>query len=134
MPDCLNKSVLFANVKLNWDTAQSAFISSGQLQMASLLDQQVFVTTRGHLMFQRSRRGNEVGLYFEWDPNMWYFYRYKFDANPRMQVYSSDKEIVDMINEVKEGDRQQKTKNKEASFVYEVAPRTSKDAFLDKVR
>ena len=73
-------------------------------------------------------------MYFELDPQQWYYYRYKLDNLPRMQTYSPNEDYMTKLNEIKEKDREMNTKKGEATYKYEIATRTSKDAFLDRFK
>lgn len=132
IPDAMNKSFVFADVKFKWDEATSSFVSVGDIGLLSTLDNPVMVYVKGKIQVLRSRRGNEIVMYLEFDPTTWYFFKYKMDEKPRMQFYSSDVEFMKLFEAVKEKDRKKDTKRDEPTYEYEMAPRTARDSFFER--
>ncbi|HEX4887795.1 MAG TPA: hypothetical protein VFV37_07100 [Luteibaculaceae bacterium] len=132
IPEEMSKSLVFANVAFDWDQERTSFVSKGSLGLLNTYDKPVMVNVNGKMQIMRSRRGNEVVTYMEYDPNTWYFFKYKKDETPRMLFYSSDAEFMKFFETVKEKDRKMKTKKDEASYEFDLAPRTSKDSFFER--
>ncbi len=132
IPESMRKSLVFADVKLIWDDNTSSFVSTGDIGLLNTLNNPVMVYVKGKIQVVRSRRGNEIVIYLEYDANTWYFFKYKFDDKPRMQFYSSDADFMKAFDNVKEKDRKQDTKKNEPGYEYELAPRTAKDSFFER--
>ncbi len=132
LPDAFKKSIVFADVKFNWDENTSSFLSTGDLGLLSILGNPTTVYVKGKIQVSRSRRGNEIVVYFELDPNTWYFFRYKMDEKPRMQFYSSDADFMKFFESIKEKDRMISSKKDMPSYEFDLAPRTGKDTFFER--
>ncbi|MGB0166181.1 MAG: hypothetical protein ACPF8V_04935, partial [Luteibaculum sp.] len=134
LPEEMQKSYVLTDMNFTWDTAQISWVSSGAVGIASIAESPVFAKMRGKMQVMKSKRGNELNLYFELDPQQWYYYRYKLDANPRMQTYSPFEAYMSRLAELKDGDKEVKGKKDEPDYRFELATRTSKDAFLDRFK
>lgn len=132
IPDAMHKSLVFADVKFVWDDNTSSFVSTGDIGLLNTLDKPIMIYVKGKIQVLRSRRGNELVMYLEFDSNNWYFFKYKLDDKPRMQFYSSDGEFMKLFETVKEKDRKQDTRKNEATYEYEIAPRTARDSFFER--
>lgn len=132
IPETMQKSLVFGDVKFDWDDQTASFVSTGNLGLLNTYDKPLMVYVKGKIQVLRSRRGNEIVIYFEFDPNTWYFFKYKMDDKPRMQFYSSDQDFMKMFEGIKEKDRKQDTKRNEPTYEFDMAPRTAKDAFFER--
>lgn len=134
IPDAMQSTYVLADMRFTWDTAQISWVSNGAVGIATIGEKAIFAKMRGKMQVMKSKRGNELNMYFELDPQQWYYYRYKLDNLPRMQTYSPNEDYMTKLNEIKEKDREMNTKKGEATYKYEIATRTSKDAFLDRFK
>ncbi len=134
LPEAMQKSYVLSDMQFTWDTSQVSWVSSGAIGIASILDKPVFAKMRGKMQVMKSSRGNELNLYYELDPQQWYYYRYKFDGNPRMQTYSPVDAYMSRLAELKDNEKEVKGKKGEPDYRFELATRTSKAAFLDRFK
>ncbi len=134
IPDALQSTYMLADMSFTWDTAQVSWVSNSAIGIATISDKAVFAKMRGKMQLMKSSRGNELNLYFELDPQQWYYYRYKMDAQPRMQTFSPNEDYRNKLNELKEKDRELNVKKGEPEYRFEMATRSSKDAFLDRFK
>ena len=132
LPEALKKSIVFADVKFEWDEITGSFVSNGDLGLLSISGSPTTFYVRGKIQVLRSRRGNEMVIYFEFDPDTWYLFKYKMDDNPRMSFYSTDADFMKLFESVKEKDRKISSKKELPSYEWELAPRTAKDSFFER--
>ncbi|TXC76978.1 hypothetical protein [Luteibaculum oceani] len=132
IPESMQKSYVLADLNFVWDTAQVSWVTNSPIGIASIDDVPVFAKMRGKMQVMKSKRGNELNLYYELDPQQWYYYRYKFDEKPRMQTYSPNEEYMGRLNELKDKDKELSVKKGEPEYLFEMATRTSKSAFLER--
>src|SRR5690606_4168737 len=128
LPDDLTKTFFIADVKLNWDPVSEAFVSEGEIGIASILDKQFFRYIPGKIVIEKMASGDIVHIYFENDEENWYYFNYKRGL---LQTYSSDKEFNNIIMETKSDKRKLAGDKKEEDYSYMLGSRAKQTSFLD---
>lgn len=125
---------IFANAKFEWNQASLAFVSKGVLNLASVGDYKPFASVKGDFRVRKLKSGNDVNLYFEINAQTWYYFRYKLDADPKLETTSSDEAYNTRLTELKDNEKVLKTKKDEASYRFTDASTQQKNVFLDNLK
>jgi hypothetical protein len=130
IPEALINGFYFADIKFEWDDVEEAYRSVGALGIASMGKKQLFRYVKGKMEIVKRRSGDIFRLYLELDPENWYFFEYKLGI---MNVISTDKEFVGLLQEVKDDKRS--IKEGKQKFSYQVlASRKKRNDFVDQFR
>ena len=94
MPDQLQHTILFNEVKLKWDRPSRSFISQGIIGIGYINGQPINKYVNGYVQIEKSSSGAAVTFYLQINKSQWYFFAYK---NGIMQIISSDNALNDYI-------------------------------------
>jgi hypothetical protein len=112
VPEELQSTFYFADVKWFWNEADQSFQSIGPIGIASLDKKQLFKYVKGKIEIEKKRGADVFRMYLELDPGTWYYFEYKGGI---MNITSSDKEFSTILTEVKDDKRRfEEGKNKYA--------------------
>lgn len=131
IPDKLLTTFVFSELNLEWNKADRAWQSRGDLGIVNINGYQINRKVKGNIEIIRKRSGDEFTLYIEISENHWYFFNYKRGL---MQAYSSEREFNDRITAVKGSDRKMDVKRGEASYVFFLSNKKKRDDFLKRIR
>ncbi len=81
------EGIVLSDVTLRWSEKYQAWHSVGQLGLSHVTNQDVNTKLDGYLEIKNGRHGSQVTLYFELNPNSWYFFSFK---NNQMLTVSSN--------------------------------------------
>ena len=128
VPDELQSTFYFADVKWSWDPVDEVFHTVGPLGIASMDKKQLFRYVNGKIEIEKRRSADVLRVYLELDPGSWYYFEYKLGI---MSVVSSDKDFLTIITEVKDDKRKFEEKN--VKYTYQlVTSRKKRDDFVSK--
>jgi len=129
-PDALEHSIFLADVSMKWDTASHAYVSYGNIGIASVGKNQVNRYAKGIIEFSRKRNGDDFTIYLELSPRDWFFFNYR---NNTLMALSSDPQFNDLIRaEAQSRSEQKRVGNLAKGFSYTVATERKKRDFLRK--
>ena len=100
--DVINKTIVLSDVTLNWSPDEKTFYSVGDIGLASILKEEIDVKTRGYLEIPQTGSRDEFTLYFELDPDKWYYFQ--FDGR-NLKTLSSNEEYNAIITDPKAKDK-----------------------------
>lgn len=130
VPDQMVNGFYFADVKFEWDDIEESYRSVGALGIATMGKKQVFRYVKGKIEIVKRRSGDIYRMYLELDPENWYYFEYKLGI---MNVISTDKEFVGLLQEVK--DEKRSIKEGKKKFAYQVlASKKLRNDFVDQFR
>ena len=129
IPDQLNKTLFISDVQMTWDPVLEAFVSTGDIGIASIGKDQFFRKVPGKIVIEKRISGDIVHIYFEVDEANWYYFTYKRGL---LQVYASDKEFNNTLLEEKEDKRKTPGKKKEDDYLYMLGSKSKQSIFLDQ--
>ncbi len=129
IPDDLNKTLFISDVEMTWDPVLEAFVSKGEIGIASIGKDQFFRKVPGKIVIEKRVSGDIIHIYFEVDEANWYYFTYKRGL---MQVYASDKEFNNVVLEEKEDKRKTSGKKKEDDYLYMLGSKSKQNIFLDQ--
>jgi len=129
VPDELNKTFFITDLKLSWDPVMEAFISEGDIPLASLGKEQLFRKVPGKFAVEKKASGDVVHLYLEINEANWYYFTYKRGV---LQTYSGSDEYNGILLEEKEDKRKVSGGKGEEDYLYMLGSRSKRNIFLDQ--
>ena len=132
-PDALEKSFVITNTELKYDKPSKSFVSVGKIGLGSINKNEFYRQVPGNIQIKKQKGGDILNLYFEFDPNTWYFFSFFKGV---MSVVSSNVEFNNDIKNMKAGDRKQELAkdNKGPSFQFTICSPEKRKQFLRKMQ
>jgi len=128
-PDEFEKTFMITNTKMKYDKALRGFISVDKIGLGSINKNEFYKQVPGYLFVQRKKGGDNFTLYFELDPQTWYYFSFFKGV---MSVVSSNAEFNNVIKELKTKDRKQDVKSG-PGFQFTTCSPEKRKAFLRKL-
>jgi hypothetical protein len=130
IPSTLERTILFSDVKLQWDERSRSFVSLGKLGIAAVGQTQINKYINGTIQITKSRRGDVINLYIEVSRREWYFFSYN---DGLMQVISSNPDFNDAISSVKPSKRKQSSGEGRGKYEFGISTSRRRTDFLSRV-
>lgn len=92
---------------MRYDKVSRSFLSMGKIGLGVINKSEIYKQVPGHIQIQRKKGGDNFTLYFELDPQTWYYFYYFKGV---MSVVSSNAEFNNTIKELKSKDKKQDVK------------------------
>ncbi len=100
-PTTLNKGFVISDVQMQWDQSKRSWRSTtNKIGIMNSYDKQINKTFKGYMEVVRKRSGNIVNLYFEMNPDVWYFYTFR---QGQMEAISSNEDFNKILTEKTKG-------------------------------
>jgi len=128
-PEALQKTFVFNHVNLRWNSETRSYQSYGKIGIGNMERNMINKYVDGHIELIQRRGGDILNVYIELDKGDWYFFSYQ---NRVMSAWSSHKEFMQIITEVKPQNRKLKTDKGEAPYSYYVSSERRVKDFLKK--
>lgn len=129
-PDEFETSLMLTNLNLKYDRTTRSFVSVGKIGIGAISKNELFRQIPGYIQIQKKKGGDNFTMYFELDPQNWYYFYYFKGV---MNVVSSNAEFNNSIKEMKSKDRKQDVKEG-PNFQYTICSPTKRDQFLRKMK
>lgn len=129
VPDELNKTFFITDLKLVWDPIMEAYVSDGDIPLASVGKSQFFRKVPGKFAVEKKASGDIVHLYLEINDANWYYFTYKRGV---LQTYSGSDEYNGILLEEKEDKRKVSGGKGEEDYLYMLGSRSKRNIFLDQ--
>ncbi len=130
VPQELQQTFYFADTKFYWNDSTDSFITNGDLGLATIGKKQIFKYVKGKIELSKERSKDIIRIYFEIEPKIWYYFEYS-SATKMMNVISSDKKFLEIIQEIKSDKR--KLKEGKQVFNYQIlASKKRRNDFVDR--
>ncbi len=131
VPDGLNKTLFFNQLTMNWDPKSQSFVSEGPIGIGNIGKEEVNRLVDGKIQFKNNRRSTDVVMYLELSPSKWYIFTFK-GSTGLMKVYSTNKEFMDALFDVKPGDRKIKAEEGNRGYQYMNGSKNDRTRFLSQ--
>jgi len=128
-PDALEKTFVFNHVHLKWNNETRSYQSVGKIGIGNMQKNLINKYVDGYIELIQRRGGDVLNVYLELDKGDWYFFSYQ---NRVMQAWSSHKEFMQIITEVKPQNRRLKTDKGEQPYSYYLSSERRVKEFLKK--
>ena len=130
IPEELQSTFFFADVKWQWNDVDEAYQSAGKLGIGSVGKDQVFRYINGKIEVSKSRGKDVFRMYLEIDPSQWYYFEYSA-ATKIMMISSSDLEFMTLLTEIKDDKR--KAKQGKLTFTYQsLISKAKRNKFIER--
>jgi len=128
-PDELDKTFVFVNLNMKWNTETRSYISEGWLSLSNIGRTPVNKTIKGKLELIKKRGGDILNLYIELESQKWYFFNFNRNI---MYVLGGDEGFNKTIREMDQKQREMKVEGKEAPYQFMIGVEKRKRDFIDR--
>ena len=115
IPKELKTTILFDDLKFDWDSKSRSYISRGKIGIGNVGDFQINKFVDGHIILTKKRSGNVLTMYLQLGDGWWYYFEY---ARGVMRVVSSIDEFNLIITSMKPDDRRLKAEKGQKPYSY----------------
>ena len=131
VPESLNKSMVFSQLKMSWDKELNAFVARENIGLANILRTQVNKKLPGYIAFEKGRSGDAVTIYLQPNRSEWYFFHYE---NGVLQALSSSDAFNNRLMEIKQEKRIIKDEKTDYYYEYVIGSRRRVVDFVRKMQ
>jgi hypothetical protein len=129
IPDSMKFSILFNELKLNWNQETRSYRYNGKVGIGIIGDVQVNKKVDAYMEFVERGSGDIFDIYLMVDDNTWYYMAYSPGG---FQVLSSNRDFNAIIMDTPDKDRTLKSRRRQPSYVYSLASTRRLQLFLDR--
>ena len=97
-------TIVLSNVNLRWSPTQNAFYSVGKLGVSNLGNTDINAQMEGMLEIRKNQRGDEISLYIESSPEVWYYFDWQ---GGKLAMVSSVQEHNDLLTAKGKGEKKE---------------------------
>ena len=132
-PDEFEKTFLISNMQMKYDKSSRSFVSVGKIGIGAINKNEIYRQTPGNIQIKKQKGGDILNMYFEFDPQTWYFFSYYKGV---MNMVSSNVEFNNDIKNLKSKDKKQELAkdNKGPGFQFNICSPTKRDQFIRKMK
>jgi hypothetical protein len=130
VPPELKHTIMFNELKLQWNDQTNSYLSVGKIGIASINNTQINKRVDGLIEIQLKRSGDICDIYLQMNRHTWYYFGYTRGV---MQIHSSNQEFLDKMIVMKPNERRLKVDSGE-SYIYMVSTDVKKNTFVRKYR
>jgi hypothetical protein len=132
IPNGLDFSLLFSDVRLYWNPNTRSYISKGLIGIESTGKNPIEKYVNGYIELGKRRTGDVFNIYLEFDDGRyWYYFQYR---NNILQTISSNTEYNNKILETKEKKRITKGDGKDNDYQYIISTLEKKTDFQRRMK
>jgi len=128
-PQELQKTFVLSHVQMQWNPKTRSYQSFGKIGIGNMQRNLINKYVDGHIELIQRRGGDQLHIYLELDKNDWYYFSYQ---NRVMQAFSSHKEFMAAITELKPQNRRLKSDKGEAPYSFYISSERRVKDFLKK--
>ncbi len=129
LPDQLRSTFFFNDVKFIWNKETESFMSKGKIGIGNITKEPVNFYVDGGIELIPKRTGTDIVIYLEVSPGSWYIFSYKASTG-YMRVYSSNKEFMKVIMDVKDSNRKLTGEKGTRPYIYTPGSKRQRSEFL----
>jgi hypothetical protein len=126
LPEKLDKTIFFSDLKLRWDQKSKSFKSYGKIGIGAVNKSLVNKYVDGNVEIVKRRGANRINIFLMTNSGEWFFFSY---SNGIMRANSSVDDFNNIINKLKDKDRKQNV-TQGTSYSYYLGSETMKNEFL----
>ena len=129
IPEELRKTFFFSELRFNWDEETQSFISKGKIGVNNIGKTPINMSFDGGVELIQKRGATDIIIYLEISPSKWYMFSYRASSG-FMKVYSSNKELMSKINEIKTDNKRIKGDKDHKQYQYIVGSKRMRTEFM----
>lgn len=131
IPEYLQRSIIFSDLKLKWNATTRSFVSTEPFGLANILDKNTSKLTNGYVEIEKSRAGDGISVYLMLNAKQWFFFSYKSGV---MQALSSSNQFNTDLMKIKQDKRVLNDPATGGRYEYIIATRRRMVDFLRKMQ
>jgi L-rhamnose mutarotase len=129
VPDELEHTFFFSDVKFKWNKPTKSFVSVGKIGIGNIFKNQLNKYYDGKIEIVQKRSGDSFTIYLADENNNWYYFTY---SGNQMQAVSSDEKWNNAIREMKPEKRQVEKEKGKTAYVFSLTLASKAKQFLKK--
>ena len=129
IPMELRKTIFFSKLDLKWVEETTSYISVGKLGIGNMGKTPVNMLFDGGVEFVQKRGETDITIYLEISSSKWYIFNYR-SRTGIMQVYSSNKEFMTKMMEIKTDKKKIKREGEIRQYQYMPGSKRNRSKFL----
>lgn len=131
VPDILQQSIVFSDLKLKWNPETRSFVSIGPFGLSNILKTNSSKLTDGFVEIEKSRAADGFSMYIMLNAKQWFFFNYK---NGILQALSSSDAFNTDLMKIKQEKRVFNDPALGGRYEYIIATRRKMVDFLRKMQ
>jgi hypothetical protein len=128
-PDELNKSIVFTNVEMKWNTETRSYISEGWLSVSNIGKTPINKVIKGKIELVKKRGGDILNFYIELESQKWYFFNYTRNI---MSVIAAEETFNKVVRELDAKKRSVDGENGKPPYQFMIGIEKRKRDFLER--
>ena len=128
-PEELNKSIVFTNVEMKWNTETRSYISEGWLSVSNIGKTPINKVVKGKIELVKKRSGDILNFYLELESQKWYFFNYTRNI---MSVIAAEESFNKVVRELDAKKRSVEGENGKPPYQFMIGIEKRKRDFLDR--
>jgi hypothetical protein len=128
-PDELNKSIVFSNVELKWNTETRSYISEGWLSVSNIGKTPINKVIKGKIELVKKRGGDILNFYLELESQKWYFFNYTRNI---MSVIAAEETFNKVVRELDAKKRSVDGENGKPPYQFMIGIEKRKRDFMER--
>ncbi len=129
VPEELRKALFISDVEMKWNPRTKSFVSIGKIGIASMGKIQVLKYVDGRIEIKNKAGSTKITIAIDLGEKEYYYFAYNSTSGV-MAAYSSNKEFVSIIKDLKPDDRKLKVKGKGPKYSFYLSTATSYKKFM----
>lgn len=115
IPKELLHTILFSDVKFNWNSKTHSYISDGKIGIENINKFQINKYVDGIIEIEKKRSGGKINFYLALNDNNWYYFTYSRGV---MRAYSTNEEFNADIKILKPDERKMKVEKGQPQYTF----------------
>ena len=115
VPDVFVHDLILSDVKMKWNKKTNSFISKGMIGVGMVGETQISKYVDGYVEIIRGKKKEELNIYLELTPGVWFFFQY---SSGIMKTISSLSSYNAIIGSIKEDERSSKGTKATGPYVF----------------
>jgi hypothetical protein len=128
-PDELNKSIVFSNVELKWNTETRSYVSEGWLSVSNIGKTPINKVIKGKIELVKKRGGDILNFYLELESQKWYFFNYTRNI---MSVIAAEETFNKVVRELDAKKRSVDGENGKPPYQFMIGIEKRKRDFMER--
>ena len=129
VPNELRKTIFFNQLNLVWNEETKSYISQGKIGIGNFGKTPVNMKFDGGVELVQKRGYTDLTIYLEISPSKYYVFNYRSQTG-LMMVYTTNKEFVEKMREIKTDKRRIKREGATRMYQFQMGPKSLRTKFL----
>ncbi|MGB0805747.1 MAG: hypothetical protein ACPGRC_03595 [Salibacteraceae bacterium] len=129
IPNELRSTIFFNQLTMFWNEDTKSYMSKGKLGIGNFGKTPVNMQFDGGIELIQKRGLTDITIYLEISSSKWYIFNYRASTG-MMLVFTSNKEFIEKMREVKSDKRKIKREGDKLGYIYQLGSKSQRSKFL----